>query len=273
MSLSLCDWTKRPRQRPRWKVVALPSEHGGWGLTLEPVLLGLLIAPSVAGAAIGVAAFVAFLVRTPLKLAVIDVRRDRWLSRSALALQIAIGELVALVALAVLSTIVAGAAWMVPLAIAAPFVLVQLWFDVRSRGRRLLPELCGAVGMAAVAAAIVIAAGRSNRLAAAASLILAARSIGAIPFVRVQIVRLRRGSGPVRQSDLAQLAALALAVRAGLLARGIWPAAIGVALIGVLQTVWARRPPVPAKVLGMRQLALGLALVAVAAIGVAVARA
>ena len=25
-----------------WRAVAMPSEHGGWGLTLEPVLLGLL---------------------------------------------------------------------------------------------------------------------------------------------------------------------------------------------------------------------------------------
>ena len=42
--------------RPAWRVVALPDEHGGWGLTAEPVLLGLLVAPSWAGLAIGAAA-------------------------------------------------------------------------------------------------------------------------------------------------------------------------------------------------------------------------
>ena len=36
-----------------WRTVVTPTEHGGWGLTLEPALLGLLIAPSAAGAAIG----------------------------------------------------------------------------------------------------------------------------------------------------------------------------------------------------------------------------
>ncbi|VAV92581.1 Putative membrane-spanning protein, partial [hydrothermal vent metagenome] len=25
--------------------IALPTEHGGWGFTLEPILLGLLVAP------------------------------------------------------------------------------------------------------------------------------------------------------------------------------------------------------------------------------------
>lgn len=49
------------RQRPLWRSVAVPSEHGGWGLTFEPVLLGLIVAPSWAGVAIGVAAIVAIL--------------------------------------------------------------------------------------------------------------------------------------------------------------------------------------------------------------------
>ena len=32
--------------RVRVKTVALPNEHGGWGLLLEPVALGLLVVPS-----------------------------------------------------------------------------------------------------------------------------------------------------------------------------------------------------------------------------------
>ena len=63
--------------RAPWKAVALPAEHGGWGLTLEPCLLGVLVAPSLAGAALAAATFLAFLVRTPLKLAVVDRRRGR----------------------------------------------------------------------------------------------------------------------------------------------------------------------------------------------------
>ncbi|WP_426574944.1 hypothetical protein [Aquihabitans sp. McL0605] len=33
------------------RAVALPAEHGGWGLTLEPGLLGLLITPVSLGSA------------------------------------------------------------------------------------------------------------------------------------------------------------------------------------------------------------------------------
>ena len=29
------------------KSVALPTEHGGWGFTLEPLLLGLLLSPGL----------------------------------------------------------------------------------------------------------------------------------------------------------------------------------------------------------------------------------
>ena len=59
----------------------IPSEHGGWGLTLEPALLGLLVAPSIAGGALAIAAFLAFLVRTPLKVLLVDRRRHRELDR------------------------------------------------------------------------------------------------------------------------------------------------------------------------------------------------
>ena len=67
----------------------IPSEHGGWGLTLEPALLGLLVAPSIVGGAIGVAAFLAFLVRTPLKLVLVDQHRHRVLERTRLAVRVA----------------------------------------------------------------------------------------------------------------------------------------------------------------------------------------
>ncbi|HUV18077.1 MAG TPA: YwiC-like family protein, partial [Ilumatobacteraceae bacterium] len=56
--------TEAPRSvaaRPTWKAVAIPSEHGGWGLTGEPIALGLLLVFSWAGAAIGAAAMLAFL--------------------------------------------------------------------------------------------------------------------------------------------------------------------------------------------------------------------
>ncbi|HDL49896.1 MAG TPA: prenyltransferase, partial [Actinobacteria bacterium] len=40
----------------RLRSVAMPTEHGGWGFTLEPIILGLLVAPSPAGWEIAAAA-------------------------------------------------------------------------------------------------------------------------------------------------------------------------------------------------------------------------
>jgi hypothetical protein len=147
-------------------------------------------------------------------------------------------------------------------------VAVELWFDVRSRGRRLVPELCGAVGIAAAAASIALAGGESGRLAAGLWLVLAARVIGAVPFVRVQIFRLRRGQASVWHSDVAQVGALALAVSSVISDGRLLAGAIGIAIVAVVQTIWVRQPPIPAKRLGMRQMAVGFGVVVIAAVGV-----
>ncbi|MDO8389759.1 MAG: YwiC-like family protein [Actinomycetota bacterium] len=257
------------QDRALWKQVAFPSEHGGWGLTLEPVLLGLLVAPSWAGAALGVAAFAAFLVRTPLKLAIGDRRRGQWQHRSRLAARIAGGQLLVLAACAAVGVRAApDLRWVLPVAGAVPFVAVELWFDVRSRGRRLVPELCGAAGIAAVAAAIVLAGGGAGELAVGAWLVLAARSVGAIPFVRVQIRRMRHGVGSRGHSDGAQAVALAIGAVAVVLDRRLAVGAGWLAVLAVVQIVWVRREPTPPKVLGIRQMALGIGLVLATSTGV-----
>ncbi|MGZ6973563.1 MAG: YwiC-like family protein, partial [Acidimicrobiia bacterium] len=98
--------------------------------------------------------------------------------------------------------------------------------------------------------------------------VLAARSIAAIPFVRVQIDRLRHGSGAVRVSDRAQLLGGVVAVGAVIVDPAVTAGALAVAALLVVQLIWVRRPPVPAKVLGLRQLAMGLVVVAATAAGV-----
>ena len=256
------------RERAGWKAVSVPAEHGGWGLTLEPVLLGLVVAWSGAGMALGLVAFAAFLVRTPLKVVAVDLRRGRWLDRSRLALRIAIAELIVLGACVAIAIVRAGWSWLAPVAIAAPLIVVEVSFDIRSRSRRLVPELCGAAGITAVAASIVLASGRDAALAAGVWLVLAARALGSITFVRVQIQRLRRGHASVWPSDLAQVAAVAVAATAVLADQRLMLGAVGVVLLAAAQTVWVRLAPIPAKRLGLRQMALGMALVTVSAVGV-----
>lgn len=244
--------------------MALPSEHGGWGLTAEPVLLGLLIAPSLAGGALGIAALLAFVARTPVKVVLVDRWRHRDLPRTRLARRIAVGELVALALVTIVAAGSASGPWWVPLVLASPLVGLELWYDMRSRSRRLAPELAGTVGIGAVAAAIVLAADGPVTVAAGAWLLVAARAVGSLPFVRFQ---LRRAKGqPNRRwaQDLTQGAVLVLAgggVATGLLP---WPAAGALALLVAVQLVLARVPPPRAVVVGVQQLVLGLAVVIVA---------
>jgi hypothetical protein len=232
------------------------------------VLLGLLIAPSIIGAILGIGAFVAFLLRSPLKLIVIDMRRKRWLDRSQLAVRFAIGELVVLAAITIAALKETSWSWLVPVAIAALLVGVEFWFDVRSRGRRLVPELCGSVGIASVVAVIVLAGGHGASLAIGAWLVLSSRAVGAIPFVRVQIGRLRGTSTNIKSSDAAQFAAIIIGVVAVVTEYQMMVGLIGLLAIAILQLVWVRREPLAAKVLGLRQMALGVGLVTVTAIGV-----
>lgn len=257
-------------ERPAWRAVALPSEHGGWGLTLEPVVLGLLVAPSRAGAALGLAALVAFVARTPMKVVLVDRWRHRWLPRSRTAARIAAVELLLLAVLVIAAGRWAGWSWLVPVGLALPLFATELSFDMRGRGRRLIPELCGAVGISSVAAAVAIAGGESARLAAGLWLVLAARAVASIPFVRVQISRLRHGAGSTTTSDAAQLTGVAIAGSAVWVEQRLAVGLGAVAVLAVAQAVWVRRPAVAAKVLGLRQMALGLALVALTAAGVLV---
>jgi YwiC-like protein len=255
-------------ERARWRAVSIPSEHGGWGLTFEPILLGLLVSFSWSGVAIGAAAVLAFLVRSPLKLALGDRRRHRWLPRSRLAAEVALGEFALLAVFGVAAVVVAGFSWLVPVLAALPLFAVELWFDIRSRGRRLLPELCGGVGIASVAAAIVVAGNGPGALAAALWLIVAARAVASIPFARTQVARLHGRPVRVAVSDGFQAVGVLVAVGAVVTDWRVVAGTVTVAVAAALQLMWVRRPVPPAKKLGLVQLAVGLTVVAATAAGV-----
>lgn len=258
-------------QRPTWRVVAVPAEHGGWGLTVEPGLLGLAIAPSSAGLAIAVAAVVAFAVRTPLKVVAVDRRRRRSLPRTALAARIAAGEVVALAVLLGLSIRWAGPRCWLPALAAAPLFGIEAWFEVRSRGRHLLPELAGAIGVSSLAAVVALAGGTSTSVALGLWAVLAARAVASIPYVRREIGRIRGRASDGPRAFTTDIAAAALAAGAVGLDLALAAGAGTIVAIIALQRWWAQRPVVPAKVLGLRQLGIGVALVTVTAVGAVIA--
>jgi hypothetical protein len=172
----------------RVRGIALPVEHGGWGLSLEPVLLGLLVAPSLAGLFMAVATLAAFLARHPLKLVIADRRRGRRFPRTPVAERFAL-LYTAIAFLNLLAAIKTASSYefLLPLLLAAPFALIQLAYDRMGRSRNLLPELAGATAMASVASSIALAGGLPRGLAFGLWAILAARVVPTILYVRARL--------------------------------------------------------------------------------------
>lgn len=247
--------------------VALPREHGGWSLTLEPALLGLLVAPSLSGALLAVAALVAFLARTPAELFLVDRFRRRTRERTVLAARLAGAYGTILIVLLAAATVWAqGPFWMI-LAIAAPLLALELAYAQRSRSRRLVPELAGSIAIGAVAPAVAVASGEAWTVAWGLWLVVAARVIAAIPFVRVQLRRTKEQGFRLLSSDVAQATAVAL-----LIAGMAWvevPIAAGLAVtfIGAVHVIEVRRPPRRAAILGAQQVVLGLTVVLATGLG------
>lgn len=256
--------------RAQLKRVALPTEHGGWGLVSEPALLGLLLAPSLAALGLAVAGFGVFLARHPLKLALKDALRGKRYPRTVLAWKVTAGYgLLALVGLA-LALATARAAFWLPVLLAAPLALIQLVYDARSESRALLPELAGAVAVAGLTPTIVMAGGWALAPALALWTLLAARAVGSVVYVRARL-RLERGV-PVDPRPVLGLHVGALAVVAALVLAGALPAlsllAVGLLLARAALGLSPRRRPVKAKIIGIREMVYGFVVVGLTAIGV-----
>jgi hypothetical protein len=173
--------------RLRLRPIALPVEHGGWSLLFEPIILGLLLAPSLVGLCISIAAIGAFLARHPFKLAIIDLRRNRRSLRTALAERFAL--LYAVIGALGLAVAIAsgGTGMLLPLLIAAPITIVQLFNDVMGRSRALIAEMAGSIATPALATAIVLGSGWSYAAAFGLWAIMAARNVPTILYLRARL--------------------------------------------------------------------------------------
>ena len=176
--------------RPR--TIVLPAEHGAWGFLFEPIVLGLAVAPTVAGACLGVATIGAFLMRRPLKV-LTNTKVPLSESRKQQIAATAVVVYGAVAALAFLAAVLLGG-WrpLLPLVAMSPFVAIFLLYDTRNQGRQLLPELLGPPGLAAVAVSMAIAAGWSWPAAATLWVLLMARTIPSVTYIRARL-RLEKG--------------------------------------------------------------------------------
>jgi hypothetical protein len=250
------------------RAVALPVEHGGWGLLGEPLLLGLLVAPGRAAAGIALLSLAAFLIRHPMKLVLADRRRGARYPRTAAAERFifiygALGLLGGLLAWR------APAVTWLPLALGGILGLVQLAYDSRHQGRQLLPELLGAAALGSTAAAILLAGGWSLPAASALWLLLALKAAGSVLYVRTRLRRARGGVGGAAPPIAAHGAALAASVMAA--AAGLAPWLAAAAFVWLLARAaqglspWA--PTLEPRQVGFRELFHGLVATVILTLG------
>lgn len=253
----------------RLRPIALPVEHGGWGLLAAPVVLGVWLAPSLAGIGLSVAALGVFLARQPLKLAFGDYQRGKRYPRTVWAERFALGYgAIALIGLICAITSAAAPFWL-PIVLATPFALGQLFFDLRKASRALAAELCGAVAISALAAAIMMAAGWPASRALLAWLLLALQAVTAIIYVRI-CLRLARNE-LARRAPAFWWHGAAFALVGGLVIAGWigWPVLAAFALVGL--RCWIGLLPrslsTPAPLVGAQEVLASLITVAGIALG------
>ena len=244
--------------------VVLPREHGGWSLVLEPLALGLIVAPSAAGAALGMAFLAVFFSRRPLKLVLgggSDPRRS-----------IAFGSIAVLAAIAAAGLLVAGMragpASLWPLLLAAPAAAAFAWWDSRGEGREAAAELAGATAFAIVPAALAAAAGWTSRPALALTAVMAGRSVPTVMTVRAY---LRRNKGqPVPRTPALAASVLALAGCLVLCRMHLapWTAGLMTALLlaRAMALLIVTGPRIPASRVGLAEAVFGGILVLVVAL-------
>ncbi|RMG80701.1 MAG: prenyltransferase [Chloroflexi bacterium] len=252
----------------RWKGVALPAEHGGWGFVTEPLLLGMLVATSIGGLWLIVLAMSVFLMRQPLKIIVVDRKRGRRYARTKMAERfLAMYGLIAVIGFIGAITTTPTEAFL-PLLLAAPLAFVQLYYDARGISRALWPELAGATAMGAFAVSIAIAGGWSLAQAWPLWAIIIARAVSSIVYVRARIRKIKNipyTPTPSIALHIAGLGVMGILTIAGLIP---WITAIFFIIL-LLRAIYGLyyAPTVAARVIGFQELGLGLGTVIISAIG------
>lgn len=236
--------------------VFLPKEHGSWSLALEPLALGLLVAPSWAGGALAAAALAGFFARRPLKAALDATPSERrQTARRMLAF-------LTVLAATGLGEALVLAPWTEswPLLPAAVLGLVFVWFDAQGESRAAASEVAGSAAFAFVPAAFVTLAGGPVSIALAVTILALARSVPAVLAVR-SYLRMAKGGAPRRVLPLLAAGA-ALAASVGLVLTAHAPFIAGLlAAVLFARVLWLLgpwRPVWPAKRIGMMEAVLGL---------------
>jgi hypothetical protein len=255
----------------RIKTIAIPPEHGAWGFLLEPILLGLGVAPSAAGFLLATAVIGVFLVRHPLKMAASDWRRGKRYARTRLAERFALGYGALAVIGGAAGVALAGLSVLLPLLLAIPLALVMFVGMVQNRGRDLATELAGACAMALAASSLALAGEKSLGVALALWGVLLARNVSSILYIRARL-RLETGK-PYALPPVLIANALSLIAVLALVLRGLIPALTLIAILILAGRAAYGLSPyrrrVRTQTLGFLEIGYGLLVVVLTVIGMA----
>jgi len=172
--------------------IALPNEHGSWGILLEPLVVGIAVAPSLASPFVALLYIGAFLSRQPLKWYLADLKAKRSRAQTAAARNFAFAYL-SIATVGFFGTVAfAGVGALLPLILTAPLGIITLWFDVSGKSRRVAPEMAGVVTLASSATVCGLAAGWSFAASVALSIVMILRLVPSMLYIRERL-RLEKG--------------------------------------------------------------------------------
>lgn len=182
------------KRRPAFKMtsIALPNEHGSWGILFEPLVVGIAVAPSLASPFVALLYIGAFLSRQPLKWYLADLKAKRERPQTSAARMFAFIYL-SIAAVGFFGALAfAGVVPLLPLIITAPLGAITLWFDVSGKSRRVAPEMAGVVTLASSAAVSGLAGGWTVAASVALSLVMILRLIPSMLYIRERL-KLEKG--------------------------------------------------------------------------------
>lgn len=253
----------------RWNTIVLPAEHGSWGLTLEPIALGLLAAPSIPGAFLGVSLFLAFLCYQPARTLWRERRRGRKSSRAEIALRFLLILGLASLASALIVLVTAGWEPFIPLLFLSPLIGVYLFYDLEGQTRSWQGEISGAIIFASAAACIALAGGWNYPQALVLTGAIIARSVPSIIYIRSRI-RLDRGK-PIKISGAITAHIIAFLIISLMVWINYLPVLsllpFGVLLLRSIIGLSRFRRPIKIKTIGFIEIGLGVFTVACIALG------
>ena len=254
----------RAQNGVRLKTIALPAEHGGWGLLFEPIALGLLVAPSIAGLYLALSAVGFFLARHPLTLVVLNRKRSS--PRTALARRFAMLYLAIGIASFSAALVFTQHQFMLPLLIATPFALVQVAHDWTGRRRVLLSELAGAIAISSLAPAIALSGDGSAKASLVLWAIMIARVVPAVLYVRACLGRRRVSDASPAPMIVAHILAIVAAIVFAI-ANAASPWVVVALILLMIRAVvgFAKARTVTAKQLGFSEIAFGAMTVIIVA--------